>query len=210
MPAYKTILAPATAEIAIKKSRFIGQLLPAATPEEAVSLLAGIRAEHRDASHNVWAYALREGQLRRYSDDGEPQGTAGLPVLEVLARSEVVDCLCVVTRYFGGILLGASGLTRAYAQTAAATLEAAEIVTMAPCQTLRLRCDYALYGRVAALVPACGGTVLAAEFTQDVTVTLRLCMEDAENFAARLLDASNGRCTAEITGEGYFPLPRAI
>lgn len=205
---YTTLQTPASAEIVIKKSRFIGQLLPASSPEEVASLLAEARVKHREASHNVWAYALREGQ-RRYSDDGEPQGTAGMPVLDVLARAQIVDCLCVVTRYFGGVLLGASGLTRAYAQTAAAALDAAEIVTMALCRTLRLRCDYALYGRAAALVPLCGGTVLASAFAQDVTVTLRLRAEDEGIFAARLRDASNGRCAAEILGEGYFPLPGA-
>ncbi|MDR3314138.1 MAG: IMPACT family protein [Oscillospiraceae bacterium] len=200
---FKTIAAPAQAEIVIKKSRFTGRLLPAKTPEEAAVLLADLRTQYWNASHHVWAYALRAGQQRRYSDDGEPQGTAGVPVLESLLRAEVSDCLCVVTRYFGGILLGASGLVRAYTQAATAALGAAEIRTMALSHTLRTRCDYGFYGRLVALVPECGGTVLAADFAQEVTVTFRLRAADAEDFAARLRDASHGRCTAELLEESF-------
>ncbi len=207
LSAYRTPATPSAAEIVIKKSRFIGRLLPAKTPEEAAALLAGIRAEHWSATHNVWAYTLREGQQRRYSDDGEPQGTAGIPVLETLLRAEVRNCLCVVTRYFGGTLLGANGLVRAYAQAAGAALAAAEILTMAPCRTLRIRCDYAFYGRLTALVPECGGTVLATDFTQEVTLTFRLRVEDAEIFSQRLRDAGNGRYAAELLEEGYAALP---
>jgi uncharacterized YigZ family protein len=199
---YKTIAVPARAEIAVKKSRFIARLFPADSPEGAAALLCAVRAEHREASHNVWAYSLREGQRRRYSDDGEPQGTAGLPVLEAVTRAELRDCLCVVTRYFGGILLGAAGLTRAYAQAAGAALAAAEIVVMEPCRSLRLRCGYALYNRVAALLPA-RGAVLAAEFADEVEITLRLRAEDAEAFCARLREASGGKCEAEAVAEGW-------
>ncbi|MCL2106906.1 MAG: IMPACT family protein [Oscillospiraceae bacterium] len=201
--AYRTILDEARAETVVKKSRFLGQLAPARSPEEARAFVSLTKTAHWDASHNVWAYSLREGQLRRYSDDGEPQGTAGLPALEVLLREELTDCVVVITRYFGGILLGASGLTRAYAQSAKAAVDAARIVTMAHCQTLRVRCDYGFYGRLAALVPACGGTVLDTDFAGEVTLTLRLRSELAASFHARLTDASHGKYTAQFIDEGF-------
>jgi uncharacterized YigZ family protein len=201
--AYKTVLQEAQAEIVIKKSRFIARLLPVKAPEEAAALLAKIRSRHWDAAHNVWAYLLRDGQQKRYSDDGEPQGTAGMPTLEAIARGGLTDCLCVVTRYFGGTLLGASGLTRAYAQSAAAAIKAADVLTMAPCQTLLVTCDYAFYGRLPALAADCGGAVLQSEYSDTVAVTLRIRRETAEQFAAALREASMGRYTPTLVEEGF-------
>ena len=107
---YTTLADYGTDEFVEKRSRFIGYAKPVTTEEEAIAFVNEIRAQHREASHNVYAYALREGQVRRYSDDGEPQGTAGIPVLDVLQKSGIVDAVVVVTRYFGGTLLGAGGL----------------------------------------------------------------------------------------------------
>ena len=195
MTAYRTAARIAEAELVVKKSRFIGRVAPAHSAEAAMAFVNIVKAAHYDASHNVWAYALREGQMR-YSDEGEPQGTAGLPVLEALQKQGLADCVIVVTRYFGGTLLGTGGLTRAYGQCASAAIEAAGIVTMAPCRVLRVACDYGFYGALQRLVEAHGGTVLDTAFAGDVTVTLRLRMEDADAFTAQLTEKSNGRVAA--------------
>ena len=206
MTAYQTVARVAEAELVVKKSRFIGRAAPAHTPEAAMAFAAIIKAKHWDASHNVWAYSLREGQLRRYSDDGEPQGTAGLPVLDTLLKQELLDCVVVVTRYFGGTLLGTGGLTRAYGQSASAAIEAAGIVTMAPCRVLRVACDYGFYGALQRLLPAFGGTVLDTQFAGETTVTLRLLARDAQAFSAQLAEKSNGRVRAVLVREEFAPL----
>jgi len=203
MTAYQTVARVSEAELVVKKSRFIGRAAPARTPEAAMAFVAIIKAKHWDASHNVWAYSLREGQARRYSDDGEPQGTAGLPVLDTLLKQELLDCVVVVTRYFGGTLLGTGGLTRAYGQSASAAIEAAGVITMAPCKVLRVTCDYGFYGALQRLLPAFGGTVLDTQFAGETTVTLRLRAQDAEAFSAQLAEKSNGRVQAMLVREEF-------
>jgi uncharacterized YigZ family protein len=207
MDSYRTVSARASAEITVKKSRFLSQIAPVCSAEAAAAFVAERKTAHWNAAHNVWAYALREGQLRRYSDDGEPQGTAGLPTLEVLQREELTDCALVVTRYFGGILLGASGLVRAYAQAAKAALDAAAdagaLAVMTLCRTLLVRCDYSLYGRLAALAPEQGAALLDTAFAEDVTLTLRIRAAEAARLAARLTDASNGRAAMTWGEEGF-------
>lgn len=126
MEEYKTLRAPASDEFTEKRSRFIGYAQPVSTQVEAAAFIERIKKQHHDATHNVFAYLLREGQLERYSDDGEPQGTAGIPVLDVLRKQGVTNCAVVVTRYFGGILLGAGGLVRAYSHAAARQLRSAK------------------------------------------------------------------------------------
>ena len=202
MTAYRTAARIAEAEIVIQKSRFIGRVAPAQTVEAATAFLTIVKAAHYDASHNVWAYNLRDGQ-RRYSDDGEPQGTAGPPILETLQKQGLADCMIVVTRYFGGILLGAGGLTRAYGQAASAAIEAAGIVTMAPCRVLRVTCDYGVYGALQRLAPAHGATILDTRFTDTVTVALRLRAENADAFTAQLAEKSNGRVHAIVLRDEF-------
>ena len=199
---YKTIAAPGTDECVIKKSRFIGRALPVTTAEEAAAFVAELKRKHWDASHNVWAYALRDGQ-RRYSDDGEPQGTAGMPVLDVLQKEGLVDCVVVITRYFGGTLLGAAGLVRAYAGACKAAIDAAGIVTMAPTKTLQIKSDYSFYGKLQTLVPLFEGVVLSTDFGEHVTMELRLEAGQAERFCEKLIDSSNGVVHAEVVAEGF-------
>jgi len=199
---YRTLAGSGRAEIAVKRSRFIAVAAPLRSVEEARSLLAGIKSAHRDASHHVWAYALRNGE-RRYSDDGEPQGSAGLPILDLLQKQNLTDCAVVVTRYFGGTLLGAGGLARTYTQTAMAAVEAAGTAVMVPCHVLRVRCDYAFYGRLQTLVPACGGLVLDTAFGEGVSLTLRIGAGEAAPFAARLREASGGKAACEPLREEY-------
>jgi len=203
MTAYQTVARMAEAELVVKKSRFIGRIAPAHTAEAAAAFVSIVRAKHWDASHNVWAYSLREGQARRYSDDGEPQGTAGVPALDTLLKREIVDCVAVVTRYFGGTLLGTGGLTRAYGQAASTAIEAAGVITMAPCRVLRVACDYGFYGALQRLIPAFGGTVLDTQFAGEVIVTLRLRTEQADAFVAQLAERSNGRVQAALIREEF-------
>lgn len=206
MSSYLTLAGPAQAEIIIKKSRFIARAVPVQSAGEAAAFVAEVKSAHWDATHNVWAYALREGQLRRYSDDGEPQGTAGLPTLDVLQKQSLVDCAVVVTRYFGGTLLGAGGLVRAYSQAAKEAVEAAGIVTMALCALLRVRCEYGFYGRLQSLVPEAGGVITAVEFAEGVTLDLRIRGEDAPSFLAAVTDASHGCAVCEQLGEEFAQL----
>ncbi len=204
MTEYKTISQNACAEFTERRSRFIGYARPVSTEEDAISFLNEIRQRHWDAAHNVYAYSLRGGQLRRYSDDGEPQGTAGMPVLEVLQKPGIVDAAIVVTRYFGGVLLGAGGLVRAYSHAASLGIQAARPIVMRLCLLLRLSCDYSQYGILAALIPECGGVVDASDFTEIVTLRFHMAQDDVPLFCKRLADATGGTVEAERTGEKYF------
>ncbi len=198
---YRTIAREASDEFTEKRSRFIGYIKPVTTKEQAVNFINEIRAKHWDATHNVYAYILRDGQTQRYSDDGEPQGTAGIPVLDVLRKENVTDCVVVATRYFGGILLGGGGLVRAYSHTAKIALDAGGIVTMRLCAAMRLTCDYALYGKVSTLIPACGGVIDDTEFGEAVTLSFHIPAEAEGQFAKQLTECSLGQLAAEKTGE---------
>ena len=171
MAEYRTIAQAAQDEFVEKRSRFIGYARPVQTEEEAQAFIAEMKSRHWDATHNVYAYILREGNIQRYSDDGEPQGTAGIPTLDVLQKSHVTDVAVVVTRYFGGILLGGGGLVRAYSHGASIALKAAGIITMKECSLLMLSCDYSRYGRVSSLIPECGGIIDDTDFAVDVSKT---------------------------------------
>ena len=143
----------ASAEMIERKSVFIGTAAPVASEAEARELIEEMRHKYHDATHNVYAYQLNGGAIARYSDDGEPQGTAGIPVLNILKMSGVSDLCVVVTRYFGGILLGAGGLVRAYAASAKLAIETAGIVTMTDFAILRVRCSYSEYQKITAALP---------------------------------------------------------
>ena len=148
MTEYKTIKSASSDEFVVKKSRFIGYVRPVKTQEEALAFINEIKSKHWDATHNVSAYILRNGGIKRYSDDGEPQGTAGVPCLDVLEKENLVDTCVVVTRYFGGILLGGGGLVRAYSHSAKIAVDSAKIITMAHCVDVEIECDYTFYGKL--------------------------------------------------------------
>lgn len=156
---YKTVLSNAKDEFVEKRSRFIGYCKPVTCEQEAVDFINEKRSEHWNATHNVYAYSLREGNIKRYSDDGEPSGTAGMPCLDVIVKNEIYDVCVVVTRYFGGVLLGTGGLVRAYSHGAKIALDAAKIVMMQNCLVCSARCTYNRYGKVSALVTDNGGAV---------------------------------------------------
>ena len=206
MEDYRTIRGTAVGEYEEKKSRFIAQLSFADSEEAAVAFLEKVRAENRTARHNVYAYRLREGNRERYSDDGEPAKTAGTPALEVLQHSGLTDLIVVVTRYFGGILLGAGGLVRAYSHACSLALEAAGVVTMAPCAAMELTVDYSYYERVNNLLADHGARVQNADF--GAAVTLAYTMEETRlpAFAAALTELSGGKYAPTQTGSLFAPV----
>ncbi|MBQ8028951.1 MAG: YigZ family protein [Clostridia bacterium] len=203
MSEYKTIKNENSDEFVVKKSRFIGYVKPVTTQQEAVDFINEIKSKHWDATHNVYAYVLREGQIRRYSDDGEPQGTAGIPVLDVLLKEGVTDCVVVATRYFGGIMLGAGGLVRAYSHTAKIAVDSGKIITMSLCKIAAVSCDYTYYGRLTPLICQFGGIVEDTEFSDSVKVVFRIPENDFERLNAQIFDSSNGKYKAEAFDEKY-------
>lgn len=203
MSDYLTLRKEAEDEFIEKRSRFIGYAKPVTTQEEAMDFINKIRAKHWDATHNVYAYVLREGQARRYSDDGEPSGTAGVPVLDVLLKENITDCVVVATRYFGGVLLGAGGLVRAYSHTSKIAVEAAGIMKMSVCSVMSVTCDYNFYGRLAALIPEFGGITEDTEFGENVTVRFYLPKTNEGLFDAKLVDSSLGKFSAVKICEKY-------
>ena len=202
---YQTVAQAALVELEEKRSRFLGYIQPVQNEDEALAFLEAIRARHWDARHNVYAYRLREGGRSRFSDDGEPQGTAGMPVLEVLQKRELWDCIVVVTRYFGGILLGTGGLVRAYSQAASLAAEAAGCLCMRPCCLCQLTCDYADYGRLSSLIPEWEGSIDDAQFGERVSLEFRLPQTTIERgFERALADATGGRVSCRKVGGGYM------
>ena len=206
MDPYKTVAREGCGEYEVKRSRFLCYAAPVRTPDEAQAFIASVKQKHWDARHNCSAYILREGGVKRFSDDGEPQGTAGMPILDVLEKSGVTDVCVVITRYFGGILLGAGGLVRAYSHSAALALEAGEIITMTPCVEAVLSCDYTLYGRIPALLAEHGGKETETEFTDSVTVRFLLPEDQQEAFQSQLTEYSSGACSAEVTAHTFVDL----
>ena len=202
---YLTLGGQGEIEYVERRSRFLAHARPVTTEEEALAFLEQIRSKYWDASHNVYAYSLREGQIRRFSDDGEPQGTSGMPTLEVLTKSGITDAIIVVTRYFGGVLLGAGGLVRAYSHEARMAVDAAEVLTMRPCTVGELRCDYTQYGKLAALLPAMEGVVEDTIFEADVCLKFHIPTELCVRLDKQLADATCGQVAAEYGEEKFFP-----
>lgn len=201
---YITIKARTEASFTEKRSEFIGYLAPVTTEEEAIAYIEEIRAKHRKATHNVYAYILRDNHTVRYSDDGEPQGTAGVPVLDVLQKRGLTDVCCVVTRYFGGILLGGGGLVRAYSHSASIAIDSATIMDMCSCYQLDFSMDYTLYGRVNYVLPEFGVKILSTDFTDCVNMSLLVKVESYQALSERLTDVSNGTIAIKKSEERYM------
>lgn len=196
MPAYLTIAGRAEAEIEEKKSRFIAQLAHVETEDEALAFLDEIRTTHRMARHNVYAYILRGMGATpriRYSDDGEPQKTAGLPTLQALEHAGLSDVACVVTRYFGGTLLGTGGLVRAYTQATQAGIAAADLVTISRCVDLTWRIPYPLYDQAVRIATDCGAQTLDTAYADAITLTLRM-LDGAQD---ELVDRATELCRGQ-------------
>lgn len=202
MSEYATISGRSTAEIEEKKSRFIAHLAHVESEEEALSFLEEIRTEHRMARHNVYAYILRgEGASERirYSDDGEPQKTAGLPTLQTLQHAGLTDIACVVTRYFGGTLLGTGGLVRAYTQATQSAIAKSERVTVSVCIDITLRIAYPLYDQMVRIAAECNAKTLDTQYADTVTLTLRMLDGTQESFLMKVTELCHGQEDIDIS-----------
>lgn len=206
MSEYLTVKETASDEFVEKRSRFIGYCKPVKTQDEAVEYINAIRSKHWDATHNVYAYILSDGQIMRYSDDGEPQGTAGVPVLEVMKKSGIVDAVVVVTRYFGGIMLGAGGLVRAYSHGASVAIAAAGVIKMQLCLECTVSCSYNRYGKVSSLIPETGGVIDASDFGQEVKILFHIPEEKLAKLNKELADATSGEIKVDFDGSRYYEI----
>ena len=193
-------------EFTEKRSRFIGRVWPVDSEEQARAHIEETKKLHYDARHNCWCYLIKDGPVR-YSDDGEPQGTAGQPMLNVFQREGVENVCCVVTRYFGGILLGAGGLVRAYTQSAKDALDAAGISVVRRWVAMEVPCSYAQFESMRREVLAFGGVVENADYGADVVLSCLLPEEQAEDFSARILDVSAGTIEVLTAGESMQAVP---
>ncbi len=197
--------AEAESEFTEKRSRFIGRVARVETEAEARAYIESVKKKHYDARHNCWCYIVHDGGVVRYGDDGEPQGTAGQPMLNVFQRESVENVVCVVTRYFGGVLLGAGGLTRAYSKSAKDALDAAGKARMMLWTRERVSVPYPLFERLTRLIDAHGGIAESSDYGADVAVTLRLPKGRTEAFSAALTELSNGGVSPEPLGEVFLP-----
>ena len=207
MQEYVTIAERAEDDFFERKSQFIGYIAPVTTEEEALAFLAEIRAKHRDARHNCFAYILQNG-VKRASDDGEPQGTAGVPIMEVVEREGLTDVIVIVTRYFGGILLGAGGLVRAYAHAAKLAVDAAQRKVMSPAVLVEMKMDYNQYGRINNVLSKYTAIVQDTAFTDMVTMQILFIERDVEAFRAELTEMTAATVEAVEVERlmGEFPL----
>ena len=207
MSGYRVPFADVETEFTEKRSRFITNLWRVETEAEARAKLEEVRKRHYDARHHCWCYLIREGGVVRYSDDGEPQGTAGQPMLSVFQKEGVTNVCCVVTRYFGGVLLGAGGLVRAYTQSAKDALDAAGVSAMSRWVELSVECPYAFLERVKLACAALGGSVGEIEYAAAVTVRALLPEAAAEAFQRRITELSAGEFSAAELGRVFRGAP---
>ncbi len=194
-----------TVEMEERKSVFLGHAKPVATEEEAKRFIAEKKAEYADATHNVYAYLLNGGAIARFSDDGEPQGTAGMPVLNVLKMSGACDLAVVVTRYFGGILLGAGGLVRAYSASARQALDEAGIAVYEEFALVRVKLGYSDYQKLTVALPKLGIAEEGADFGEDVAVMAALETDRVDELRSLVVEMTNGKGTVEIVGHEERP-----
>ena len=200
---FTTVSREAHVDFEEKRSIFIGHAIRTDSEEEALAFVKQLKKQYQDATHNVYAYMMKGDMVARYSDDGEPQGTAGMPVLDVIRKSGVRNVCVVVTRYFGGTLLGAGGLVRAYSHAASLALEAAGIITYEPYDEYELRCGYSEYQKYNVILMNEGALVDGTDFAEDVTVRFAVRRTDGEGLVAKLVESCYGRYIPEKKGERY-------
>lgn len=191
-------------EFTEKRSRFIGTVKRCDTEQDALGLISEMNERHRGAGHNVYAYIIRENNIMRYSDNGEPQGTAGLPVLEVFRREGVTNVCCVVTRYFGGILLGAGGLVRAYSHAAKIALNAAGIAVMRKWTRANLEIQYPLFERIKNLSEEMQAVIEDIDYGESISLTLLIPSETRDDFSTSIIDVSSGKIIPVFKDEVYL------
>lgn len=204
---YKTILNTSLAEYEEKKSRFLASVKSVSSEDEAQSFIEGLKTKYWDATHNVYAYFIGgDTVLQRFSDDGEPSGTAGLPVLEVIKRMELQDIAVVVTRYFGGTLLGAAGLVRAYGKSAALGIESAEVVTKKLCTLVNVILEYTIFGKVQSFIISSGYHIKGIVYGQDVEMLVYVPSGSLDEFNASIKDVTNDRALIDVQDNAYITL----
>ena len=206
MEEFLTVAGQAASEFTEKKSRFVSDIFPVQTEEDVKASLELVRKKYHDARHHCWCYRLKSGAVR-YSDDGEPQGTAGQPMLAVFEREKVFDVLCVVTRYFGGILLGAGGLTRAYARGAKDALTAAGIAVMRVWDSVEISCPYALLEQIKLRLAAQGAVIEDIQYGADITIRALLPQSATTPVRDALQELSAGRVVPKVTAQTYRAAP---
>ena len=202
---YLTVLSPSFGEYTEKRSRFVSGIYPCDSIENAFLILQRVKSDNFGANHNVYAFVGADGSAR-FSDDGEPHGTAGKPVLEVVQGSGLKNVLAVVTRYFGGVLLGTGGLVRAYSTAAKNAVAAAKTFKMCECVIFEIACAYSDHEKLLSVISKNGGLVENTLFAEGVTVTFNLLLEKKEQFQKNLNEAFSGRLAAEVKKIGIFPV----
>lgn len=203
MDSYKTILNYATSEYEDRKSVFIGEASPVSTEEEALLFIERVKKRYPDARHHVYAYVLRENSIMRFSDDREPQGTAGMPVLDIIRKNGCTDTVIVVTRYFGGTLLGTGGLVKAYSSAALMALEAAQVITYAVYRELSVTVNYSDYGKITPILDSSGFRIKDTDFSDSVTLTGSIIAEDGDLLTEKLVETTSGRVKIDILGQKF-------
>lgn len=201
---YKTVARETETLLTEKKSKFISHVKPVDTEEAALEFLNKIRSEHPSATHNVYAYVIDENNISRYSDDGEPGGTAGMPVLDTIKNSGLVDVIVVVTRYFGGTLLGTGGLVRAYSASAKQGLDDAGIITKVMCDIISVKTEYDLVGKLQYHFAAKEYIITDTVYENDVTFFVASPKSDTNRLIAELTELTNGRAAIEKVAEKYI------
>ena len=204
---YRTLSCQAQDEYIVKHSRFIGYAKPVKTEKEAQEFIAEISKKHWDAKHNVYAYSIREGGIKRYSDDGEPQGTAGMPVLNVILQEDITDCVVVVTRYFGGILLGGGGLVRAYTQALQEALKHCPTAMMKYGKRIQVDTDYNGIGKILYFMGQQGLSQESSEYTDKVRIIVLVPGQEVEHFCKEVTELTAGRSKLEVLEEVFYPVP---
>lgn len=203
MRSYKTLSGSANVEITEKKSKFIAYAKPIQTEQEALIFISEIRGIHWDAKHNVYAYVLKEGNVSRYNDDGEPHGTAGIPILNVLKGMELFNAAVVVTRYFGGVLLGTGGLVRTYSKSAKLAIDAAGVIGMSMCCRCQLSCTYDQYGKILNILSEVGGQPDNADFNDFVVLRFFILEELCNLIEKKVSEVTSGKVKVKLLGKEF-------
>ncbi len=208
MQTFKTVFEENTAELTEKRSKFIATVAHIESAKEASEFISRIKTKFWDAKHNVYAYSIKENSERRFSDDGEPHGTAGKPILDVIVGNGLENVIVVVTRYFGGILLGTGGLVRAYSLSAAKVIESAQIYEMLPCAQLKLECSYSQFDSLKRIIEDFSCVVEDTEYTDDIKLTVCIEKTRLDGFCDRIVDAFAGQINVKLINEVLFPLKK--
>lgn len=203
MESYTTVQYPSKFEYEDRKSVFIGEAAPVTTEDEALGFISYVKKKYPDARHHVYAYVLRDNSTMRFSDDREPQGTAGMPVLDSIRKNGCTDVVIVVTRYFGGTLLGTGGLVRAYTSAAAGALKAANIITYDIYSSFKITVSYSDYQKITPLISESGFRCEDTKYSDSVTLLGKIKKQSSEDFLNKLTEITSGRCKNEILGEKF-------